>query len=181
MTGLLAALLAVMLVSDPAEIGEAEAVDVGAADPAGQPVVETRAERARITSRTSDFDRQEGVAMFEGGVVVNYDNDYVMQADRLYVFLSGSNELSRIVATGHVVITNETRVGSCAMATFRRRKAEIEMFWNGKDKARLADSGESSSVLEGSRIKFWLDSEQVEVDDSQIAIKSQGKEMELYE
>lgn len=181
MTGLFAALLSVMMVTDPGEIGEADAVDVGRADPAGQPVVRKNAERVQITSRTSDFDRAEGVAMFEGDVVVRYDDDYVMSSDKLYIFLSGSNELSRIVAAGHVSITNETRVGTCSMATFRRRKAEIEMFWNGKDKARLADSGESSSVLEGSRIKFWLDSEQVEVDDSQIAIKSQGKEMELYE
>lgn len=178
MTGLLAALLAVLVLTDPGELGENAALGVDRDDVKGQPV-QRKAASARITSRAGDFDRAEGVAMFEGDVVVRYGDDYVMHADKIYVFLAGSNELSRIVAAGRVSITNETRVGTCSLATFRRRRSEIEMFWDGADKARLVDRGASASELEGARIKFWIDSEQVEVDDSQITLGAQGKEMKL--
>jgi len=128
---------------------------------------------ARITSRTSDFDREEGVALFEGDVRVRYSDDSTMSADRLFMFLSNSNELGRVVAIGRVVISNETRLGTCAMATYRRQKGEVEMFGDGKDPVvRLKELGENASELEGSRIKFWLDSEQVEVENSRIRIEN---------
>ena len=113
--------------------------------------------------------------MFEGDVVVRYSDSYVMCADQLYMFLSGSNELSRVVAVGNVSITNETRVGTCALATYRRKRSEIEMFGDKKGaRARLVESGEEASALDGSRIKFWLDSEQVEVSDPTISVKQEG-------
>lgn len=86
---------------------------------------------ARITSQRSDFDREANVVMFEGDVVARYSSDYTMCADRLYMFFSGTNELSRVVALGNVSITNATRSGDCAMATYRRKKGEVEMFGKG--------------------------------------------------
>ena len=108
--------------------------------------------------------------MFEGDVTVRYSNDCMMCADRLYVFLAGTNELNRIVALGNVSITNDTRTGTCSMATFRRKKSEIEMFGDGTNVfARLVEKGEDSSTLEGARIRFWLDSEQVEIEQPRIS------------
>jgi len=128
---------------------------------------------ARITSRTSDFDREEGVALFEGDVYVRYSDDSTMSADRLFMFLANSNELGRVVAIGNVVISNETRVGACAMATYRRKKGEIEMYGDAKEPlVRLVERGGDASELKGTRIKFWIDSEQVEVDNSQIRIEN---------
>lgn len=172
-----AAILSVMLLTDPNELidaaraaaisEDADRVETGGAQKSEPP------KSARITSRTSDFDRQEGVVLFEGDVVVRYSDDSVMCADKLYMFLAGSNELARVVAIGGVSITNGTRVGTCAMATYRRRKSEIEMFGDGATVlAHLAERGEEASELKGSRIKFWLDSEQVEVDDSSISVEN---------
>ena len=134
---------------------------------------------ARITSRSSDFDRQEGVVLFEGDVAVRYSDGYEMFADQMYMFLSKSNELSRVVALGDVVISNGLRTGSCALATYRRKKNEIEMFGDGTNiLARLEDRGEHASELKGSRIRFWLDSEQVEVENSQIgAERREGEKL----
>ena len=174
----LTTILAVMLLTDPSEVIDAAAAAAVSED---ADRVEVRGEKeavknARIRSRTADFDRKAGVVMFEGNVGVRYSDDYSMNADQLYMFLSGSNELSRVVAVGNVVISNETRVGTCAMATFRRRKSEVEMFWDGNSvPAKLVERGADASELEGSRIKFWLDSEQVEVENSKISVQTGGK------
>lgn len=182
MTGVLPILLGVMLLTGPDEIVDAAvAAAVSAdADRAGIPDGKKNGPKsARITSDISDYDREAGVVMFEGHVVVQYADDYTMCSDRLFMFLSKENELSRVVADGDVSITNDTRVGTCAMATYRRRRNEVEMFGNGKDfPARLVDAGENASELEGERIKFWLDSEQVEVEKSAIKVgRTVNKEM----
>jgi len=126
---------------------------------------------ARISSRRSDFDRKAGVVMFEGDVFVSYSTDFSMCADRLFMFLSGSNEVSRVVALGAVSITNEARVGSCAMAIYRRHKGEVEMFGDGKAPVVRLSEGVPGAAkgIEGTRIRFWLDTEQVEVDRSSIS------------
>ena len=61
------------------------------------------------------------------------------------------------------------------MATYRRKKGEVEMFGSGTNVfARLNESGENAAQLEGTRIRFWLDTEQVEVDNPRISSESQG-------
>jgi len=176
--GLFASLLSVMLLMDPADVIDAAAAaaiseDADRVEIAGQKKESPKS--ARITSRTSDFDKKEGVVMFEGDVFVRYSDNSTMASDRLFMFLSGSNELVRVVAIGNVAISNETRFGTCALATYRRKKGEIEMFWDGKNTlARLVEHGQDASELEGTRIKFWMDAEQVEVENSQIGVQSSG-------
>jgi len=135
---------------------------------------EEKGHHARITSVACDFDRKEGVALFEGNVVLRYSSDYVLCADRMWAFMVGSNQMSRVVATGNVSITNETRIGTCEMAVYRRKRGEIEMFWDGTNTlAKLVENDDEASTLEGTRIKFWIDSEQVEVDDSRITTQEE--------
>lgn len=177
MTAVLTALLAVMLLTDPEELIDAEAAAAVSedADRYLRSEKEDTGKSLKIRSRTSDFDREAGVVMFEGDVLVDYGGECTMCADRVFVFMTGSNELSRVVALGGVSVTNETRNGRCAMATYRRRQNEIEMFAEaGGLPARLEENEDGRSVLEGSRIRFWLDSERVEVDRTAIEI-DQGK------
>ena len=174
MTVFIPALLAVMLLDGPDEVVDAAAAaaiskDANRVEVRGQDEARRVGERLKVTSRTSDFDRKEGVVMFEGDVVVRYADDCTMCSDRLYLFLAGSNELSRVVALGNVSVTNDTRTGTCPMATYRRRKNEIEMCGTAAGGlAKLVEQGNEASALEGTRIRFWLDSEQVEVEDSRI-------------
>lgn len=106
--------------------------------PVATVVVEKKAKKARkapaeprsvrITSDRTDFDRKDGVIMFDRNVFVD-DAEYQMHARQLYVFLDTNNlervgraaesgarqsadVLRRIVAVGDVSITNDTRVGS---------------------------------------------------------------------
>ena len=127
-------------------------------------------ETTRITSKSADYDREAGMAMFDGDVRVEHAGEYTMNADSVYAVMASSNELRRVVAVGGVTITNAARVGTCAMAKYSRAGRMIEMFGDGKGaRARLVDAGGGRhDELEGDRIRFWLDAEQVEVENSTI-------------
>ncbi len=124
----------------------------------------------KITSDRTDYDRKEGVIMFDRNVFVD-DPEYKMHSDQLYVFLDGTNELKRIVAIGNVAITNETRVGYCAKAAYTKATSKIVMYGDGGEKrAHLIDGGKKKSEVEGRKITFWIDSEQVEVEGSTVTL-----------
>lgn len=137
--------------------------------------------RAEISSVRSDFDRNEGVVMFEKNVHVKYDKDYDLYADRVFVLLENTNQLSRIIALGHVSITNQTRSGACHVAKFIKDKNEIEMYGDGKKgKPAVITDGDGGNELRGNVIRFWTDSEQIEVEKSCITIRQRvDKELVL--
>lgn len=127
---------------------------------------------SRITSRSVDFDRTEGVIMFAGSVKVDYPG-YAMASDELFVFLRDTNRLSRVVALGNVIVSNETRVGYCDRATYSKERNEVVMYPAAKGKTvRLVDNGGEKSEVEGDRITFWLDAEQVEIVNSRITVET---------
>ena len=124
----------------------------------------------KITSERTDYDRKEGVIMFDRNVCVD-DVEYQMHANQLYVFLDGTNDLKRIVAIGNVAITNDMRVGTCAKAAYTKSTSKIVMYGDGESvMARLEDNGKNRSSVEGRKITFWIDSEQVEVEGSTVTL-----------
>lgn len=127
---------------------------------------------ARITSASTYFDRKEGVGIFEGRIHVD-DEEYQLHADKAFVFMNGTNELSRIVAIGNVAITNEMRRAYGGKASYYRDNGMVVLY---SDKDRPAEvrevKGEGDQVVRGSKIKFWIDSEQVEVIDADISAPS---------
>lgn len=130
-------------------------------------------ESVKIRSRAGDFDRAENVVVFEGAVQVDYVPDYQMTGENLYAFLDGDG-LNRLVAFGNVTLTNDVRSGTCDRVVFRRKTGEIEMYGKtGGDRAHLEEA--AGNAVDGRCIKFWLDGEQVEVVDSVLTIKTQGK------
>lgn len=132
------------------------------------------ARNVRITSDRTDYDRKEGVILFDGNVHVD-DDEYQMCSKQLYVFLDGTNELKRIVAIGDVAITNDTRHGSCAKAAYTKSIGKVVMYGDGKGTmAKLIDEGKRRSEVEGRKITFWIDSEQVEVEGSTVTLDAGG-------
>lgn len=129
-----------------------------------------------ILSDRTDYDRKQGVILFDGNVFVD-DNEYKMHSDTLYVFLDGTNDLKRIVACGDVCITNGLRVGTCARAVYSRLTSRIVMYGDSSVNAKLVDSGKRKSELEGEKITFWIDSEQVAVEKSRVTIDASGTDM----
>lgn len=127
---------------------------------------------AYIVSRRCDFDREEGVVMFEKNVYIDYDG-YQMASDRLFAFISGTNEVTRVVAIGAVSVTNGARIGTCSMATYDKRRGRIEMYGDGKKiSARLKDTRPDGGTVEGTKITFWTETEEVEIENSRIDVKS---------
>ena len=130
----------------------------------------------RITSKRADADRKQGVILFDGNVFVD-DSEYQLHSDRLYVFLEGTNNLKRIVAIGNVAITNDQKRGYCAKATYSKERAKVVMYGDGPVMARLVDGSKKKSEVEGSKITFWINADQVEVENSTVTLEGGGAGM----
>jgi len=169
----IALLLAATLLSSLQD--ETSAPAVSAADVAAETVSATNAPAATgktvtITSSHADYDRRDGVIFLDGDVYVE-DPEFNLRSDRLHVFVDQLNQLKRIVMTGNVVITNGLKSGACNRATFVKDMHRIIMFGVPGQPARLVDDSKNRSVLEGAKITFWTDSEQVEVEAPTITLE----------
>lgn len=123
---------------------------------------------ARITSDMTHYDRKEGMAVFTGHVYVD-DEQYQMHADKAYVFTTETNSLKRIVAIGHVALTNEARRAYGEKASYYKEGGMVVLYGgNGVNAEIIDESKGQKQSLRGSKIKFWINSEQVEVLDATI-------------
>ena len=124
---------------------------------------------ARITSKSTVYNRKEGIACFTGGVHVD-DEQYQMHADKVYVFMEGTNDLRRIVALGNVALTNEMRRAYGAKATYSKPNGLVVLYSGNGIAAEVRDeSKEKPQSVKGAKIRFWIDAEQVEVLEADIS------------
>ena len=124
---------------------------------------------AVITAERTDYDRKEGVILFDRNVYVD-DEQYQLHADRLFLFLDGTNDLKRLVALGNVSITNEEKHASCARAVYVKQASKIVMYGEDAVPAQLYQGGKKGSTVKGERITFWLNSEQVEIEKPVVTV-----------
>ena len=124
---------------------------------------------AVITAERTDYDRKEGVILFDRNVHVD-DEQYQLHADRLFLFLDGTNDLKRLVALGNVSITNEDKNASCSRAVYVKKLSKIVMYGADSAPARLYQGGKKASTVQGERITFWLNSEQVEIEKPVVTV-----------
>jgi len=134
-----------------------------------KPKKELTGRDAKITSETMSYDRKEGILFFDRKVYVD-DEQYQMHADRVYVFLSGTNDVKRLVALGNVALTNEFRSATCDKAVYVKAASKVVLYAPEGGVATLKDESEKGGTITGNRITFWLDSEQVEVQNSDITV-----------
>ena len=111
-----------------------------------------------ITAKKIEFDNSEGVILFDENVFVD-DEQFLMHADRLLVFLEGTNDVQQLMAIGRVSITNENRTALCDKAVFTKKDWQIVMTGN----ARLIQKGGESGEITGDRIVIWVDGQRMEV------------------
>ena len=148
------------------------ATNTAAATPKKKRPASTRP--ATITSRSTYYDRKDGFAVFTGSVHVD-DEQYQMHADKAYVFFEGTNQLKRIVATGGVALTNGTRRAYGGKASYYRKSGMVVLYSSDNAPAEVRDEAEDrNQTVKGSKIKFWIDAEQVEVLDAQISAPAAG-------
>lgn len=145
--------------------------------PAGKAAEKTKkptGRPARITSKSTVYNRKEGIASFAGNVYVD-DEQYQMHADRVFLFMEGTNEVRRIVALGNVAMTNEMRRAYAAKATYSKKNGLVVLYSGDGITAEVRDeSKKQDQVVRGSRIRFWMGTEQVEVDDADLTGAAPG-------
>ena len=131
---------------------------------------------ARITSQSTYYDRKEGIGVFSGKVHLD-DERYQLHADKVYVFMEGTNELRRVVAIGNVAMTNELRSARAAKASYYRQSGLVVLYGDGERGIATEvrdESRGSAQVVRGQKIKFWIDSEQVEVIEAELEAPTSG-------
>lgn len=111
-----------------------------------------------ITAAKIEFDNKEGVILFDENVLVD-DAQFIMRADRLLVFMEGTNDVQQLLAVGRVSITNENRAASCDKAVYTKKDGQIVM----SGAARLMQQGSDAGEVTGDRIVIWLDDQRMEV------------------
>ena len=129
---------------------------------------------ARITSATTYYDRKEGIIYFDKDVYVD-DEQYQLHADKAYVFLSGTNDVRRIVAIGNIAMTNDTKRAYGVKVSYYKEGGMVVLYGGEGRPAEVRDeSKEQDQVVKGRKIKFWIDSEQVEVMEADIQAPTSG-------
>ncbi len=108
-----------------------------------------------ITSSRIEFDYKEMVAVFDENVRVE-NPQFLMLADRVLIFLDGTNDVKQILALGRVSVTNELRSASCDKAVYTRAADQLVLTGN----AELRRGGD---YVKGDRIAIWLNDERMEV------------------
>ncbi len=124
-----------------------------------------------------DYDRKAGVAMLDGKVVLSgadRGKAYQLDAGKAMAFFQNTNDLRRVVAFDGVKVKSDNRFGYADRAVYLRGANKVTMYGGEKSKARLEERGERNNSVEGSRITFWIDTEQVEVIDSEITAETKG-------
>ena len=143
---------------------------------AKKPKKELTGRPAVITADRTDYDRKEGVILFDRGVYVD-DEQYQMHADRLFVFLDGTNDMKRLVALGNVSLTNEDKTAWCQKAVYTKAASKIVLFGDEQNPAWLRDAGSrkgDESEVRGLRITYWIDSGLATVEKSVITLPGFG-------
>ena len=128
----------------------------------------------RITAGSTYYDRKEGFVYFNGNVAV-VDPQYQLHADRAFVYMGGTNDLRRIVALGHVAITNETKRAYGTKASYYRDTGMVVLYSGNGIVAEVRDEApDGDRVVRGKKIKFWTGTRQVEVLEAEITAPSGG-------
>jgi lipopolysaccharide transport protein LptA len=120
----------------------------------------------QINSDRMEFDYKEMVIAFDGHVHME-EPRYTMNADRVLVFLDGSNQIKRIWAKGAVdIVSQPNRHATCETAVYDHTRGEIVMTGNPvvtEGEKRLAGAkitallGEQRIMVEGGRMHLPMD------------------------
>ena len=128
----------------------------------------------RITAGSTYYDRKEGFVLFKGNVAV-IDPQYQLHADRAFVYTGETNDLRKIVALGHVAITNETKRAYGARASYYRGSGMVVLHSGDGITAEVRDeTPDGDRVVRGRKIKFWTGTRQVEVVEAEITSPTTG-------
>ena len=115
-----------------------------------------------ITSERLEFDYKEFVVAFDGRVRVS-DQQFNLTADRVLVFLAGTNQIARILAIGSVNISQTDRRATCDRAVYEKDTGKVSLtgtpvLTRGNDR------------ITGSEVVIFLNDQRVIVTDGRMWI-----------
>jgi lipopolysaccharide transport protein LptA len=123
----------------------------------------TNNEGMQITSDRMEFDYKDMVIAFDEHVRV-VEPRYTMNADRVLVFLEGSNQIKRILAVGNVdILAPPDRHATCEKAVYDHTRGEIVM--TGSPVVT-----ENAKRLVGSMITVLLNEQRIVVDRGRVQL-----------
>ena len=153
---------------------------------------------AKITSDTTVYNRKEGIASFEGHVHVDDEqyqmhadrvflffdvdkdstngvhrakgtNDVHKAAKGTDDMRRAAGDVRRVVAIGNVAMTNDAHRAYGAKATYSKKNGLVVLYSGDGITAEVRDESKAQpQIVRGKRIRFWIDSEQVEVDEADL-------------
>ncbi len=118
-----------------------------------------------ITSNRLEYDYQEAVVLFEENVKVQ-DPQFTMTADRVLVFLEGTNDVRQVRALGNVILVSEGRSARCAQAVYTRRDGKIVMTGD-------AVLQRAKDQIWGKEIVIWVDDQRMECRPARMVLQPQ--------
>ena len=153
---------------------------------------------AKITSDMTVYNRKEGIASFEGHVHVDDEqyqmhadrvflffdvdkdstngvhrakgtNDVHKAAKGTDDMRRAAGDVRRVVAIGNVAMTNDAHRAYGAKATYSKKNGLVVLYSGDGITAEVRDESKAQpQIVRGKRIRFWIDSEQVEVDEADL-------------
>lgn len=156
----LCALCADSAAATPADDGMAaeQALLLGTAKPEPKPQIALK--DTRISADHMEYNYKEAVAVMTDNVVVD-DARFYLTADRLFLFLDGTNSLDQLVVQGNVAVENENRRAFCDRAVYTHAEAKLVMVGNAI-LVNIGDDGKESRI-KGDKITIWTEEERMEV------------------
>ena len=80
-----------------------------------------------------------------------------------------AGDVRRVVAIGHVAMTNDAHRAYGAKATYSKKNGLVVLYSGDGIAAEVRDESKAQpQIVRGKRIRFWIDSEQVEVDEADL-------------
>ena len=80
-----------------------------------------------------------------------------------------AGDVRRVVAIGNVAMTNDAHRAYGAKATYSKKNGLVVLYSGDGITAEVRDESKAQpQIVRGTRIRFWIDSEQVEVDEADL-------------
>jgi len=80
-----------------------------------------------------------------------------------------AGDVRRVVAIGNVAMTNDAHRAYGAKATYSKKNGLVVLYSGDGITAEVRDESKAQpQIVRGKRIRFWIDSEQVEVDEADL-------------
>lgn len=102
-----------------------------------------------VTSERLTYDAKQLFALFENNVVVS-DPEMKLKSDKLTIRFTEKNEMTSILAEGHVVMTQADKTAWAQKATYEVASGRIVL----EGEPRITRGKE---ILQGDKITFWRD------------------------